>query len=361
MNLKFQYNHYVPILKGKAGEFGALANISKEIKQNITPLIDIPPISFSKKEDVKRLDKITNDMITSWGVGSPFFIDILAIKTAKQESSGSHPLTYIFQHIKSKLYPFSPIPTTGLIRDDDYNEAVAEIISINNSEICIRLFDDDMLNIEELNDDLNDLLIKLATTSSRAHLLLDFRGIFGKNMHDVAKTSTSVINNLSGITKWKTLTLAASGLPQVLGKKNEIVRIPRVEFFLWKQIICDAKKMARVPSYGDYGIVHPNHIELASQRITPSPKIRYTLDEEWLVLKGHSPKKSPNKVQYLDLSKQLIGLAEFKGSPFSKGDKDIKDYASGQIRSGSLTKWIEIDTIHHVTLVSNQIANTVVL
>lgn len=95
--------------------------------------------------------------------------------------------------------------------------------------------------------------------------------------------------------------------------------------------------------------------------VSISPKIRYTIDKEWLILKGQKPNPSLNRArQYQDLSNKLINMDEFMKGSFSKGDKRVVNYAAGEIISGDLTKWVEIDTIHHITLVSNQIASSVV-
>lgn len=68
----FNYNHYVPILKAKDGEFGALSKLPEEIKSRISPVIDI----FNSKPE-KSLDdhliKIVKKIETSWGVRSPNF------------------------------------------------------------------------------------------------------------------------------------------------------------------------------------------------------------------------------------------------------------------------------------------------
>ena len=41
-------NHstYIPILKWKQGEYQALSELTPEIKKNIVPLFEIPPIGF---------------------------------------------------------------------------------------------------------------------------------------------------------------------------------------------------------------------------------------------------------------------------------------------------------------------------
>ena len=42
----FGYKHYVPILKGKDGEFRALARLTPSVRRKITPFIDIPRVDY---------------------------------------------------------------------------------------------------------------------------------------------------------------------------------------------------------------------------------------------------------------------------------------------------------------------------
>ena len=44
--LVFDHKHYVPRLLWKQGEYTALANLHSLSKYDVTPLIDIPEISF---------------------------------------------------------------------------------------------------------------------------------------------------------------------------------------------------------------------------------------------------------------------------------------------------------------------------
>lgn len=50
--------HYVPIVKGKAGEYSALQDLAPAVKQAVTPLIEIPvvPWDFENEEPAKTLD-----------------------------------------------------------------------------------------------------------------------------------------------------------------------------------------------------------------------------------------------------------------------------------------------------------------
>ncbi|WP_198245633.1 beta family protein [methane-oxidizing endosymbiont of Gigantopelta aegis] len=44
------YDKYVPILKWRLGEYQALLRLDKNIKDNIRPLIVIPPVEFDFEE-----------------------------------------------------------------------------------------------------------------------------------------------------------------------------------------------------------------------------------------------------------------------------------------------------------------------
>lgn len=361
MKLKmFKYNYYIPILKAKRGEFRALTNLSEKAKLRITPLIDVPPAKGTLE---KHLKKVANNIILSWKSNRPFFLDIFGIKPTARTSKGLHPLTYIFQLLHKSLLSL-PIPTTGLDRDNDHNNAVANIIVKDKRGVCIRLLDEDMINIRELNVELDELLKKLKIHQKKVDLIMDFRSINIEGVDELASKVTNIINRLSNVSEWRTLTLAASSFPENLSevKRDSITKLPRAELTLWKFIIGNSKKLKRVPSYGDYGIVHPNHLILDPRTINPSAKIRYTLDEEWLVLKGQSLKKhSKQYKQYHDLSQGLVDRDEFMGASFSKGDEYIAKCADGNVSSGNLETWVRVDTIHHLTLVSDQIANTVAI
>lgn len=363
MKLKmFKYNYYIPILKGKQGEFRALRDLSEKTKQKFIPLICVPP---PKKSLEKHLNNIADKITTLWGYKRPFFLDLFALKLTERTSSGTHPLNYIFQRMKkSRLFAPFAIPTTGLDRDDAYNSAVVDIISKDKRGVCIRLLEQYMIDAVELNDKLNELLEKLKISKKEANLLFDFRAICMEDVRDTADTAIKIINELPNISEWQTLTIAASGFPETLSeiRRDSIIKLPRAELALWQLIIAQSKRLPRIPSYGDYGIVHPNHLVLDPRRINPSAKIRYTLDEEWLVLKGQSLRKHSKKYkQYHGLSQGLVDRDEFMGASFSKGDEYIAKCADGNVSSGNLETWIRVDTIHHLTLVSDQIANTVAI
>ena len=55
----FGRDHYVPILKGREGEYGALQTLAPSTRQALTPLIKIPPIpwDFEEERPAKTVDQ----------------------------------------------------------------------------------------------------------------------------------------------------------------------------------------------------------------------------------------------------------------------------------------------------------------
>ena len=127
---------------------------------------------------------------------------------------------------------------------------------------------------------------------------------------------------------------------------------------MWELLLKRSKEIARIPSFGDYGIVFP--IPLIYDKLTNfGGKIRYTDDHDFVILRGQNFKKHPKgRKQYYDLSQKLVNMDEYKGQKYSWGDAQYEKCASKKFFSGDLTKWVEIDTTHHLTFVANQISDS---
>lgn len=356
----------MPILKGKMGEFSALKQLSKEVKNALTPLIDIPriPLKYSSEEQPKQkyslevhLEKIAKKIGSNWGTRNYIFVDLFDIRLSERTSSGEHPLTFISKNLQEE--GVKSILTTGLDRDDDYNDCLAQTLSDNAGEVCIRLMDDDLDLIDDLEDELDFLMAELSVTPENVHLLLDFRVVRVDKIKETINKVTALINQSKNISNWKNIIIAGSGFPDSLSqiKKNTAQFIPRIEFKIWMFLLKNRKRLKRVPIFGDYGVVYPNAPTLDPRIINPSARIRYTFDDAWLILKGHSLKNSPKYKQYHSLSSKLITRDEFQGRNYCWGDQYIEDCAAMAVGSGNLQTWVKVDTNHHLTFVTDQIAS----
>ncbi len=355
----FNHKHYIPILKGKEGEFDALRTLSRKTRLQLTPFIDVTYPSRQGKMKPVPLDvhlaKIVSRILNCWGIHEPIFVDLFDIKLTDRIQEGILPVSYLFDYLRSRS--ILAIPTTGLDRDEPYNEAIAKIIARDQRGACIRILGDDMDDVYELHEDLSQLRSALKSNEEDLHLLIDFRFLLSAAIPSAVEKATEILNSLPNIQNWKTVTLAASAYPQSLMgiKPNSIKRIKRCELELWFSVM--SKTIKRIPLFGDYGIVNPITVEFDSSRVSSSAKIRYTVEKEWLIVKGKSLRTHPDKFkQYHNLAGSLSKMADFLGPTFSPGDTYIKRCASHEEKSGSLTTWITVDTSHHLTFVADQIA-----
>jgi hypothetical protein len=101
----------------------------------------------------------------------------------------------------------------------------------------------------------------------------------------------------------------------------------------------------------------------SSQFFHPTTSIRYTLDNEWLIMKGRKQKFA----LYLANAKLLADdKTRYYGSGFSSGDKYIADKAKHypvyikdpKVKgTGSTESWLTAGINHHLVLTAHQIAN----
>ncbi len=342
---------YYPILKGKQGEFDAIAAVSRDTKQRITPLIDVP----RKSSEAKGLMKIADNLRRSWGSEDNIIIDLYHISPSKIIEGNEHVLNYLFNCLSN--CSVRAVPTTGLDRGEQYIKAALGEVSKRNNGVCIRLLEDDLVDIDNLNIEIEKLLRTLKVDKEEVYLMIDLRAVYFTNALSKATIVINAINGIRNISSYKSLIFASSGFPNILnGTAGSISKVKRIDYELWQAIIQASKGLIRKPTYSDYGIVHPDKLDEYKKFVSPAAKIRYTTESEWIVLRGKQISKH-GTAQYQDLSKRLCEMPSFIGSWFSRGDDYIDKCAKRMVSGSTPQKWITNDTNHHITFVVKQVSN----
>lgn len=357
----FDDRDYVPILKGKKGEFGALQSMTAEEKELITPLIEIPPIPWDHKNDApaKTIDqhllKADATFEKSWGTDRVFFVDLRWISERDRMSDGTHPIACLFGRARQR--GLKAIPVTGLVRSDDYQEACQRIIADDKRGVCIRLQKEDFEEPENLNSVIAGLLGTLGVSPLDSDLLLDLGSLCHDDGDDLSVDVLSLIKAIPSLKDWRSFVLAATGFPvDLMGlPPSEISAVRRSEWALWQRIAADPN-VPRTPTFADYAIAHPQPPEVDPRLMRPSASIRYTTDDAWLILKGRNLRDHGYR-QFHDVSRSLVSAAAYSGSTFSWGDRYINECAVGRTSCGNLTTWRMVGTSHHIAFVTQQIAN----
>lgn len=354
---------YVPILKGRAGEYGALHAMSPDDKKGITPLIEIPPIPWDYKDSKpeKTIDqhllKVASHLERSWGQESALFIDLLWIAEAERMAGGEHPFTHLLQ--KARERAVKTIPVTGLLRGDEYQLAVRESIATDRRGACLRLQREDFEEFEDLNSQISGILDNLAISPSACDLILDLRALTAPSGPELTAEVCEMINRLPHLNDWRSFVLAGTAFPvDLMGlQPSHVFPIPRHEWLMWSDLVAN-KRVERLPIFGDYAIAHPQPSEVDPRIMRASASIRYTTEAAWLILKGKNLKDFGYKQFHL-VSGSLLRNPVYNGPLFSWGDRYVQECANGRASCGNLTTWRKVGTSHHIAYVKWQLANLV--
>ncbi len=362
----FDSRHYVPILKWKRAEQGALKLLGEESKKHITPLIQFVMPKEKPEEQLeevvlrfkKQILKIPEKLLEVWG-NTPIFIDFsllftitLKVKSIKAILQEGYKLGATF------------IPVIYLNDDRQIIETACLLAKENRSGICLRLICSDFSDLTKLNKDITELLSSMKLANEDIDLLVDIKEVEGNRNKYVKYLDLS--QKIPNLLKWRTFIFASGAFPKDLSecKFDDENLIPRFDWKNWKDKLND-RILQRKPAFADYTIQHPIYYEV-SQFFHPTTSIKYTLENEWLIMKG----KRQKFALYLANAAILVKDERFYGENFSYGDKYIarkadhypkymKEKSRGlDIKgTGSTETWLRTGINHHLALVAHQIAN----
>ena len=362
INNMFDSRHYVPMLKWKRSEQGALKALAEEHKKHITPLIQfvMPKYKLHEQfEDIvaraeKQMLQIPEKLIEVWG-RTPIFVDVSLLFTTplKVES-----LSIVLREGHKLGGTF--IPAIYLNDDQEIKKAAYSLAQETRSGICLRLICSDFSDLIKLNQDIANLLSSSGLGEKNIDLLVDI-----KETEENGNKCTKYLNlsqRIPNLLKWRTFIFASGSFPEDLSKCkfDEENLIPRTDWNIWKDCV-ESKKLQRNPAFADYTIQHPIYKE-ASQFFHPTSSIKYTLENEWLIMKGKKQKYE----LYLASAAVLVKDRRFYGENFSYGDKYVSEKAkhfksyinNPAIKgTGSTETWLRAGINHHLALLAHQTSN----
>ncbi len=165
--MSFDYRHYVPILKGKEGEYSALREAAPQSKAHVTPLIEVPDIPWDFINDVpaKTLDdhlaRVPDKIANCWGNALPVFVDLPYLANGELLTGNIHPVDYIFDRL-GQLGNFA-VPVVGLSRETIYQDAIERVVAQYQRGACLRLEYEDFDEEGVLTGLIDEILAKLAS------------------------------------------------------------------------------------------------------------------------------------------------------------------------------------------------------
>lgn len=339
---------YVPVLKIKAGEKAALAQLRRELSARITPLLEI--VAMKDEQLEKHLAKTFNNMQEATNAVESFFLDAREIAAA-----GEAGARRAFQIARQRRLPF--VPVTGLSRTADVRAA----LSAASSTICIRLVRPDFEQ-GSVTQGLERFLSDHNQQAAKVHLVVDLGTVDDMIPDGIGYMARQFVAMLPRLAEWASLSLVASAFPMSMTAipNNSADERPRSEWLAWRDYVrFDRRHFPRLPVYGDCAIQHPRGVEeFDKRRAQRLGQIRYARPDAWLIEKGQGEKKEPLVDQFPALATRLMKrLATAFDKSHCAGCTLIEKASRSRKGFGDPTAWRKIGTLHHITRTLESLAD----
>lgn len=353
-------NTYVPILKLKAGELKALGYLRDRFRSPVVPLFDMPPNTAEDDEGngvppEAHVDGTAEKIMKEWRRSDPVFIDAWTL----DEKSVGDPYPTALQDIAmdASNSAFSFIPVTGLRRSARYQSAAKFAAGLQGKGAALRVSARDEDN-PEFEASIGRVLDTLEIAPDECDLIFDYGSLPDGQAATYAKAFVGTLPTLPYLQEWRSVVVASTSYPSNLRERvgdDNAKAFRREDWGLYRRVFERRENLPRLPAFADYAISTPSmdkFREGGRKNVTAS--IKYTTDDEYVVVRGHYSKEGPSS-QYKGLARWLVDFDEFENGDFW-ADEYLRTFGAGS-RSGSPTIMVAVGTARHVEKASSQIAN----
>lgn len=359
---QFGQSHYVPVILTRQGERLAMRELTDAVKSALTPLFALHPIDLDLDLDSREpknsmdyhLRALSKQLRRDWGMRAAF-VDSVHLDTKETMADGSHPLVWMIQDCAENGLILDPVLSS--VRPIEDRRAAIEAADSVGTGLVFRLASSEWVDLGTPTGDgrLLSLLGETKREPGEVHMILDFADQLSAPLDIFSSVTRTALHGLPLAEEWKSVTVVASGMPigtSEVGADNS-AELPRLEWQLWRSI---TDSNIRRPTFGDYGVQHPDPFSDFDPRIMQSAaQLRYTLPLSWLVARGRGV-RSRGMEQIRALAAEVIGHPGYCGPEFSWGDQWLMDCASSECSPGNQMVWRKVGTNHHLTYVVDQLA-----
>lgn len=337
---------YVPFLKGKQGEIGALRDLGPDARRMVTPAIQV----FPNRDDA-RLAREMRQLARAWAGESPVLLDTAWLDPGV---TSRHPLLVASTAARAAGLDLVPVVRPG--SDAAYRSAARQLVARHRQGAALRLPPANWLpaNVRPV---LDELLQDVDLGPSDADLLLDAGAIAAGAALDLYRSLLDqIMPGLPYLSEWRRVAILSGAFPADLSSvpRGQLERIPRSDWRLWSAF----RNFARPISFGDHAVAHPDTVEELRRpaAIPRYAQLRYSADADFVVCRAGDLNRLGDGEMY-SLCRRLVRAPEWQGRDFSAGDAWIDDRAQGFGNAGNYSTWRRVGTVHHITKVTTQLAS----
>lgn len=326
---------YVPIVKGKRAEFGAVESCSPNA---LVPLIEILNPA-SAMDDIVRAWPHQDHV--SW-------IHSLNLN-GDDESAFAGDIENLFAGLRATR---CALPVITANEEATTLEAIQRVVAADGRGVVIRIEAEDLLDVTSSTiSDLDSTLVALGLPRASADLVLDC-GLLSGSAPVQAAVGEQCMRKLPNVTEWRSVVVAFAAFPAALADVvpvSSVTAISRDDAIAFSTLRAAVRE--RAISFGDYTVGVPTY---SSVPFAPIPNIRYASDRSWHVHRGFQ-RRDPS-TQYRSLARDVVAAAYYSGPAFSAGDQSISDVATGVSGPGNATTHLRAAISRHIHVVLDRLA-----
>lgn len=342
---------YACVLRWKAGERAALQCTAPQVAATMTPIIEPTPRAFERARDQADLFRTTlretaKQVGLAWA-GRPFFLDAHLIREAASHLSLNADEILVAE---SLAYGLRGSPVFRLSTPADVAKRILARLPLD-VPVGLRVDATD-LDSAQGRARLATLLGALGLQPRRVHLIVELGFVYSD------EPPTKLFMELPHPRAWRGVTmLAGSFPPNLIDFELGDHVVPRLEWRKYRHLVEEWPAEQPVPGFGDFAT---QHAEFQEPKIPcfPSLSVRYTRDDDWLVLRGSSykNKEGGGSRQFIGHARFLAQQPWFSGAGFSAGDQYIAERTLPDATPGNHQTWLSASISHHLTLTAANLA-----
>ncbi|GKX27838.1 hypothetical protein SH1V18_03180 [Vallitalea longa] len=336
---------YTPILKWKKGEQDALQKLSEEHRKKIIPLIEL--IDYIEPENfIETIKSCFN---------YPIYLDTIIAAEDDRDF-----LLSIIKNSNGLAYP--------VLYYDDLHETIDKIYPLVK-RIAVRLTlpsDIEAPEYEDIFENIRDCKKKFADIE--IDLIMDLQVIETKREANIHMSELKMVLEefcLKDVKILNKILISCTSFPSKLSiKSGETKEFDRLDIKIFKKIY-NNKRFSLLRDkliYSDYGVTKftDSEIDFSHLQYGILPKIKYTTQDKYIVMKGKKDhKRNVMVVSCFDMSHTIVSANYYYGKEFSFGDNQIycKAHRLNGHGPGNNGQWVTIVANHHIVALIQQLSN----
>ncbi|MFZ6774832.1 beta family protein [Undibacterium sp. SXout7W] len=329
-------NKYVPFLKLKVNEVGALNELADDLKATIVPFFDLPrkKEGMTAEEFCALTEKSARSVERNLSDFGAFYLDNFDIEDTVKVNGTDN-----YQFVIDRFCKTNFIPVIGLDRTFARNQLVFDAKKsgqINANQIALRLQAEDIEEFALVQSEILDLFNLGSGLFEQWILIIDNRVCIEI---DAGKRAAQLLSFVPACLKaipFDEVVVTGSSIPasigDVIGTNSEGVH-ERQELSIFQPVI-EKIRNGKI-SFGDYTIVSPLYSDIdippEALRNVTAPKIAYSYGKVHYIFRGGQLSSHPRgNLQYNDLAERLVSMEFYRTPPYSFGDHYLNEKANGR-------------------------------